>query len=85
MAYIQRRFYLPEQLYSKLILFAKSQNTTVNEVLRTILKEGLEKEHTHSQVGEKLLRLAEIAGKESIKAPKDISENHDKYFVEISQ
>lgn len=81
---VQRKFYLPEDLYSRLQLRAKVLGKTITEVLRELLAEGLKKEEekTEGRGVEGLLRLAKMAEKNKWVGPQDLAKNHDKYFAQ---
>lgn len=80
MTMIQRKFYLPEEMYSNLMLLAKASRKTITQTLRELIEEGIhrrQKERTR-RGAEILLALAE---KEGWSGAPDLSINHDKYFV----
>lgn len=80
---VQRKFYLPEDLYSRLSLSAKISGKSITEVLREFMSEGLEKfeKRKKSDSGKMLLELAKMGKKLKWKGASDLSINHDKYFV----
>ena len=82
---IQRKFYLPEELYQKMQLQAKIDNKTITDVLRDLIRTGLKiREKRKSGRGaSKLLELAKLAEKEKWTGPADLSSDHDKYFARI--
>lgn len=84
MAMIQRKFYFPEELYERLQLQAKIERKRITDVLRESLSESLEKkEKKHAEKNKHPLQgLLEIAEKYRFHGPKDLAENHDKYFAE---
>ncbi len=87
MTYVQRKFYLPEEMYSRLQLLAKASRKTITQVLRETVEVGLKRiQKTHPKKGGAwvLLKLAERAERENWgkNAPHDLSINHDKYFAE---
>lgn len=87
MTFVQRKFYLPEETYTKLSFVAKASGKTITQVLRELLEEGLvnmQKKNKKS-LAKVLLGISAKAEKEGWKGPKDLSENHDKYFVEQSK
>lgn len=85
MVYIQRKFYFPEEMYTKLSLVAKTRKTTITNVLREFVERGLQssKNVKHAK-GKTLLDIGKQAEKEhwGKGIPSDIAKNHDKYFVE---
>lgn len=84
MAMIQRRFYLPEEMYTRLQLLAKTSKKTITNLLREMLDEGLKTKFTAraGRSAKALLKLARLAEKERWSGPGDLSIHHDKYFVE---
>lgn len=80
---VQRKFYLPEEMYNKLQLRAKVMGTTTTDVLRELVEKGLkgkEKEATGKGV-KGLLELAWMAEKNRWKGPHDLAGKHDEYFT----
>ena len=82
---IQRKFYLPEDLYQKMQLTAKIEGKTITDVLRELVKTGLKTkgENKSGRGAKKLLELARLAHSEKWTGPSDLSSNHDKYFAGI--
>ncbi|OGG02950.1 hypothetical protein A2W14_02115 [Candidatus Gottesmanbacteria bacterium RBG_16_37_8] len=80
---IQRKFYLPEELYQKMQLQAKIDGKTITDVLRDLVKIGLKvKERKQTGRGaKKLYELSQLAQKEKWSGPSDLSISHDKYFT----
>ena len=87
MAFIQRKFYLPEETYTKLAVNAKSKNKTITQLLRELLEEGLYnmQKKTKAKAVKSLLDIADKAEKEGWNGPKDLAQKHDKYFREAYQ
>lgn len=79
---IQRKFYLPEDMYTQLTVRAKIAGKTITEVLRELLRLGLEKTKNfpRGRGAKTLLELAKFAETKGWKGPKDLSAGHDKYF-----
>lgn len=81
---IQRKFYLPQEMYNRLQLLAMTSKKTITDVLRELIAEGLERQQKRiagaSTRG--FLKIAEMAEKEGWTGPGDLSVNHDKYSVE---
>ena len=87
MAFIQRKFYLPEDTYTRLAVNAKSNNKTITQLLREILEEGLfnMQKNNKAKAVRSLLGIADRAEKEGWNGPKDLATKHDKYFRETYQ
>ena len=85
MTMIQRRFYLPEDMYRELQLMAKSSRSSITDVLRDVLQEGLErKQKERSQIGTSgLLDIARMAQHEGWNGPADLASHHDLYLSKI--
>lgn len=81
MAMVQRKFYFPEEMYRDLQLLAKSSRKTITQVLRELVQMGLKKNKQRGNAYV-LLDLARMAEKYKLSGPRDLSKNHDKYFVE---
>jgi predicted DNA-binding protein len=83
-----QRFYinLTEELKNKLNIEARIRGKTKAEVARVALEKGLEaleeSEEDSPNIAKELLKLAERAKREGWSGPKDLSTNHDKYFVQ---
>jgi hypothetical protein len=77
---IRTQMYLEDQTHRDLIRLAEQENRSMAEVMRDILKEGLQKRKTIDRSGKKaLLKLLEI----SVEAGGDdpyVSDNHDHYL-----
>lgn len=87
MTYIQRKFYLPEEMYVRLQLLAKASRKTITQILRETVEVGLKQtQKMRPQKGGawRLLKLAERAERENWgkNAPSDLAQNHDKYLAE---
>ena len=84
MSMIQRKFYLPEDMYTRLQFLAKATKQTITETLRELVQEGLERKQKQraGQSAKALLELAKKAEREGWTGPNDLSINHDAYFVE---
>lgn len=86
MTYVQRKFYLPEETYYSLTLLAQSTHKTISQVHREVVDEGLRhtKKYKGGQGAQALLDLARRAEREGWGrgAPRDLSTNHNKYFVQ---
>ncbi len=88
MTMVQRKFYLPQEMYIELQLLAKASKKTITQVLRDAVVLGL-KQKQKSRRGKggawSLLKIAERAERENWgqDAPRDLAQNHDKYLAEI--
>ncbi len=84
MAMVQRKFYLPEALYNQLQIQAKVAGITATALLREFVDQGIKRKKRTSQPRgiQALFGLVRMAEKQGWKAPKDLSVNHNKYFVE---
>lgn len=83
MPMIQRRFYLPEELYARLKIQARLRKTNITQVLRELIAEGLKQRQTKSITTNALLHLANTAETEQWgkSGPRDVAETHDRYFA----
>ncbi len=81
---IQRKFYLPADMYHRLQLLAKLKKQTITETLRGVVQRGLELEQQHWQGNAHvLLSIAGAAKQEGWGSGLgDLSANHDMYFEE---
>ena len=76
---IQKHISLPEELDQKIRERAKLLQESEEQVITTLLEEGLEKPKQHwKNAGEALSSLSELG----IRGPKDLAVNHDKYLYE---
>lgn len=85
---VQRKFYLPVELYSELQMLSKVSKKTITQVLREAVVQGLkqkQKDRRNKSGAWRLLKLAEKAERENWgkNAPSDLAENHDKYLAEV--
>ena len=76
MKYVQRRFYLPEDMYLQLSWKAKAENKPIGHVLRDIVAKSLNKQQK-SQSAEKLLAAVK---KIQTQGPADLASRHTDYF-----
>ena len=83
MTMIQRKFYLPEDLYAQLTTHAKVSGKTITQALREFVDEGLQRKKYGRQArgAQALLELAHMAKKHAWRGPKDLSTKHDAYFA----
>ena len=89
MAMVQRKFYLPQEMYLELQQVARMTKKSITQVLRECVDEGLKKKKNARKkptLAEALVKLGKQAkkegwGKDSKPTP-DLSINHNKYFVE---
>jgi len=84
MAYVQRKFYFPEDLYIALSLQAKQKKFNITTMLRHYVERGLsEDKRKEKSAGVAVLwDLVKLGERAMWKGPSDLSVNHDKYFVE---
>ena len=84
MAFIQRKFYLPEDTYTKLAVNAKNKNKTITQLLRELLEEGLYnmQKKNKAKAVKNLLDIADRPEREGWNGPRDLAKAHDKYFRE---
>lgn len=72
--------YLPEGINREIAYLASRQGKSKAEITRNILEAGLKViEPKKSSSAEALLKIARLAKKLHVKAPRDLSENHDYY------
>jgi hypothetical protein len=81
MKYVQRKFYIPEDIYAQMSWLAQSSGKSITEVVRGFITEGLEKKGERKNSMRNLLDLARKERK-NWKGPADLADNHDNYFVE---
>ena len=81
MKFVQRKFYIPEDTYAKMSWLAKFEGKTITEVLRSLIDDGLKRKKRKGSM-KALLDLAREARGWKWNGPRDLSVNHDKYFVE---
>lgn len=72
--------YIPEHLQEKINHTAKDQNKSKAEVIRQAIQKGLEADEPKGSGAEVLLKLAELAKKQQLRGPRDLSVNHDYYL-----
>lgn len=80
---VQRKFYLPEQMYNSLQLRAKVMRKTITQVLRDLIDEGL-RNSAIADTGrgtKALIGLAKMAEKNKWHGPADLAKKHDNYFA----
>ena len=86
---VQRKFYLPVEMYNRLQLIAKASKQTITQTLREVLAEGFKQSERQKRGKGKgmrmLLDLAKMAEREGWSGPRDLSAKHDKYFVKAYQ
>ena len=76
---IQKQISLPEELDQQIQERAKRLKASEEQVIATLLEEGLKKPKQQWQnAGEALSSLSELG----IRGPKDLARNHDKYLYE---
>lgn len=85
MKMVQRKFYLPYEMYRKLEVRAKIYKKTITAVLRETIEEGLKKKELNSAGTHALLELVNKAEKEGLSGPSDLALQHDKYFIEVEE
>ncbi len=72
--------YLPEEINREIAYLARLKGKSKAEVTREILEKGLEiVEPRKSSSAQALVNIVKLAKKLHIKAPRDLSENHDYY------
>lgn len=86
MTYVQRKFYFPEEMYMELTMLARATRQPITQTLRDVVAEGLARRRRErgGEGARALLALARRAEREGWGrgAPRDLSTNHDKYFVQ---
>lgn len=83
MAYVQRKFYFPEDLYIALSLQAKQEGLRIVDKLRSYTELGLRKDiqAKKRKIGG-LSALIALGKTLQWKGPKDLAKNHMKYAAE---
>ncbi|MDP9314312.1 MAG: hypothetical protein M3R24_26100 [Chloroflexota bacterium] len=81
---IQRKFYLPADMYHRLQHLAKLKKQTIAQTLRTVVQQGLELEQQQVRGNaDVLINLAGLAQQQGWRSGfSDVSTQHDTYFVE---
>lgn len=86
MAYVQRKFYFPEDLYISLSLQAKQEGLRIVDKLRIYTERGLREDRKRKgkNAAAGLLALAKLAEQERWGGDQleEFTKDHDKYFVE---
>lgn len=80
---VQRKFYLPQELYAQLTLTAKVQQKPIGALVRELIELGLAHLQT-STVAERehsLLDISQKAEQEQWRGPKNLAKKHDSYFA----
>ena len=83
MDYVQRKFYLPKDVYTQLGMLAQDEGKTITQVLRELVGDGLKQKKKKNSMRQ-LVELARKVRKEGWQGPRDWSVNHDKYFAQAS-
>jgi hypothetical protein len=76
---IRTQFYLPNDLYQMIRLKAEQANKPKAEVVRDLLRRGLD-QTPQPTIGEALLGLAELGERLHVEAPSDLSTRIDDYL-----
>ena len=76
---LRTQIYLPEQTHQELILWAKKMDLPMAEVVRRILKVGLEQKEGFLEKGNDLLALTRLKIKGG---PRDLSKKLDLYLYQ---
>lgn len=75
---IRTQIYLPPDLHQELLALARTKNTSLSELLRIGAKKIIKEKRRHNQSWKVMEKLA----KYNLRGPKDLSKNHDKYYIE---
>ncbi len=84
MDYVQRKFYLPKDVYTQLGILAEDEGKTITQVLRDLVGDGLKQKKKKNSM-RKLVELAKQARKQGWQGPQDWSISHDRYFARVSE
>lgn len=76
---LRTQVYLPEETHQDLTLWAAKMDLPMAEIIRRILKTGLEKKEEFLEKGNDLLALAKLKIKGG---PKDLSQRLDAYLYQ---
>ena len=76
MDYVQRKFYLPKDIYTQLGILAEAEGKTITQILRDLVGDGLKHKKKKNSM-RKLVDLAKKARKEGLEGPRDWAESHD--------
>ncbi len=82
MALIQKRFYLPEQLYTNLAIYARKKKKTITYVVRVLLEKGIQIDTKVENSALSSLKLAKELNKKEKKGKEDLAARHNDYFKE---
>lgn len=77
---IRTQIYLTKDLYQHIDLIAKREKKSKAGVIRDTLQKSLAAKKQYKNASEALLALAKLGERLKVKAPKDLSVNHDKYL-----
>ena len=75
---IRTQIYLPEELHQELLVTAKRDRTTLSELIRQGVRKILHDERKKDESWKVMARLAKFKLKG---LPRDLSKNHDEYYV----
>lgn len=75
---MRTQIYLPQDLHQELLSLAKIKKTTLSELLRLGAKKVVKEKRQKDQSWKVMERLANY----NLSGPKDLSENHTKYYVD---
>lgn len=82
MALIQKRFYLPEQLYTSLATYARKKKKTITYVVRVLLEKGIQVDSKVENTALTSLKLAQQLNKKEKKGKEDFAARHNDHFKE---
>lgn len=75
---IRTQIYLPPDLHQELMALARSKNTSLSDLLRIGAKKVIKEKRGKNQSWKVMEKMA----KYNSRGPKDLSKNHNKYYIE---
>lgn len=75
---IRTQIYLPPDLHQELLTLARAKNTSLSELLRIGAKKVIKEKRGRNHSWKVMEKLA----KYNFRGPKDLSKNHNKYYIE---
>ncbi len=82
MTLVQKRFYLPENLYTNLSIYARKKKKTITFVVRHLLERGLDENTNKENTALSTLQFAQKLKKIKKSSTRDVAQRHDDYFAE---
>lgn len=74
---VQKSFYIEDEVYKRLTVLAKIKNMPAAELMRGLIKTGIQKEQEKNQHSTSF--LLNLTGYQMTGKPKNLAKNHDRY------